>query len=106
MDKWKLDLLEVEPAELAKFAFGDTDTFWLAITNVDWMDDAEPPLHVAVIDATTGSVLHRADPIGELIGNWANEGEAGTRRLERAIQALQSGIDRIRASQNGKAETT
>lgn len=92
---------------VGRFAFGDTDTLWTATVGINWRrDDADfPPLTTVMVNAMTGTVVHSEDPIDQLLE--AYEGDVEFRpRVELAIQALESGLARLREALNGAPEAT
>lgn len=91
---------------LARTLFeGDYDIS-TAIAGIDWsVQEGDPPLSLYILDLLGDeAIVHRTDPIGDLIEGHKNfNGEVvrllpeDLASLYRAIDALQSGIDRLRA---------
>lgn len=102
-----IELSEYDIDTVGRFAFGDTDTLWTATVGINWrLDDASlPPLTTVMVNAMTGTVVYSEDPIDQLLE--AYEGDVEFRpRVELAIQALESGLARLREALNAASEAT
>lgn len=97
-----VELSEYEIDTVGRFAFGDTDTLWTALSGVDWIGDDSPALTILIVNAMTGEVVASEDPIEGLLDGICEDEKQ--ERIERAIRALESGIARLRAAQNGPTE--
>lgn len=99
-----LELYEIPPSELGRFAFGDTETFWIATVGVNWEADL-PPLTMVVADATTAEVLYHEDPIGMLLDTFKS-GPERSQRIDQAIAALESGLARLKQARNDPTQAS
>lgn len=102
-DAW-LELSEVTPEIIGRFAFGDTDTLNAVLGGVDWQGDDVPTLSILIVSDLDGEVLHTVDPLENvmLVPGWSGDHD----RLDKAIEAMQAGVDRLmafRESRFGKA---